>query len=104
MPYSERLVVRARRAMAAELIKRLVAERRVVIPEPDEAAETEYQRAIDSAKRAKSLGGGRRPIWGAEGEGRRVTGRGGPAGDRSRDVCGADVRLRQAERQAYRWP
>ncbi|WP_251057236.1 hypothetical protein [Streptomyces sp. ISL-94] len=45
MPYSERPVVRARRAMAAELIERLVAERRVVIPAPDEAMETEYRRA-----------------------------------------------------------
>ncbi|MEU9419247.1 hypothetical protein [Streptomyces sp. NPDC048272] len=52
MPYSEWAVeARARRAKAAELIKRFVAERRVVIPEPDEATEAEYRRAIDYAKR-----------------------------------------------------
>ncbi|WP_330299037.1 hypothetical protein [Streptomyces sp. NBC_00503] len=52
VPYSERAVAaRARRAKAAELIERLVAERRVVIPEPDEATEAEYLRAVDYAKR-----------------------------------------------------
>ncbi|MCP3760703.1 hypothetical protein [Streptomyces sp. TBY4] len=52
VPYSERAVAaRARRAKAAELIERLMAERRVVIPEPDEATEAEYRRAITYAKR-----------------------------------------------------
>ncbi|MCP3759148.1 hypothetical protein [Streptomyces sp. TBY4] len=52
VPYSERaLAARGRRARAAELIERLVAEGRVVIPEPDEAAEAEYRRAVDYAKR-----------------------------------------------------
>ncbi|MFJ2595201.1 hypothetical protein [Streptomyces erythrochromogenes] len=52
VPYSERAVAaRARRAKAAELIERLVAERRVVIPEPDEATEAEYRRSVDYAKR-----------------------------------------------------
>ncbi|WP_327304074.1 hypothetical protein OG730_10945 [Streptomyces sp. NBC_01298] len=51
-PYSERAVAaRARRAKAAELIERLVAERRVVIPEPDEETEAEYRRVVDYAKR-----------------------------------------------------
>ncbi|MFF7255910.1 hypothetical protein [Streptomyces microflavus] len=53
MSYSERPVAHARRAKAAELIERLVAERRVVIQEPDEATEAEYRRAIDCAKRHK---------------------------------------------------
>ncbi|MFD7432241.1 hypothetical protein ACFV6Z_35060 [Streptomyces sp. NPDC059818] len=51
MPYSERPVGRVRRATAAELIERLVAERRVVVPEPDEATEAEYRRLIDYVKR-----------------------------------------------------
>ncbi|WP_405978174.1 hypothetical protein [Streptomyces sp. NBC_00158] len=51
VPYSERAVAGARRAKAVELIERLVAERRVVIPEPDEATEAEYRRAIYYAKR-----------------------------------------------------
>ncbi|WP_251072469.1 hypothetical protein [Streptomyces sp. ISL-43] len=51
MPYSERPAARVWRAKAAELIERLVAERRVVIPEPDEATEAEYRQVIDYAKR-----------------------------------------------------
>ncbi|MFZ3494132.1 hypothetical protein ACODT5_13055 [Streptomyces sp. 5.8] len=51
VPYSERaMAARARRAKAAGLIERLVAERRVVIPEPDEETEAELRRAVDYAK------------------------------------------------------
>ncbi|MFD3655050.1 hypothetical protein [Streptomyces sp. NPDC058620] len=60
MSYSERPVAQARRAKAAELIERLVAERRVVIQEPDEATEAEYRRAIDCAKRHKLTPPGKR--------------------------------------------
>ncbi|MCX5150087.1 hypothetical protein OHB36_25520 [Streptomyces sp. NBC_00320] len=59
-PYSERPVGRARRAKAAELIERLVAERRVVVPEHDEAAEAEYRRVIDYVKRHNLLPLGKR--------------------------------------------
>ncbi|MFG2879380.1 hypothetical protein ACGFYU_30980 [Streptomyces sp. NPDC048337] len=60
MPYSERPVAQARRAKAAALIERLVAERRVVIKEPDEATEGEYRRAIDYAKRHRLTPPGKR--------------------------------------------
>ncbi len=60
VPYSERPVAQARRAKAVELIERLVAERRVVVPEPDEATEAEYRRAVDYAKRHELTPPGKR--------------------------------------------
>ncbi|MGW1914311.1 hypothetical protein ACWCQS_27185 [Streptomyces sp. NPDC002076] len=50
-PYSERPIPAARRAQATKLVERLIAERHIVISEPDEAEITEWRRVVDFAKR-----------------------------------------------------
>ncbi|MFJ8956484.1 hypothetical protein ACIRO1_41025 [Streptomyces sp. NPDC102381] len=50
-PYSERPVARARRAQAHELIGQLVAEGRVLIPDPDDDEVAEWRRVVNYAKR-----------------------------------------------------
>ncbi|MFD5738586.1 hypothetical protein ACFXJM_11555 [Streptomyces massasporeus] len=59
-PYSERPIPVARRAKATKLVERLVAERHVVISEPDEDEITEWRRVIDFAKRHKLAPAGKR--------------------------------------------
>lgn len=51
MSYADRPVARARRTKAEQLVERLVAEHRVVIPHPDEDEVSEWRRVIDYAKR-----------------------------------------------------
>ncbi|MDX2937646.1 hypothetical protein [Streptomyces ipomoeae] len=51
MAYSERLVARARRAKAQELIERLVAEGRVRFADLDDDEVAEWRRVVDYAKR-----------------------------------------------------
>ncbi|MFJ2215006.1 hypothetical protein ACIQVO_31880 [Streptomyces sp. NPDC101062] len=58
--YSERPIPVARRAKAVQLIERLVAERQVVIHEPDEAQVVEWRRVIDFAKRHSLVPSGKR--------------------------------------------
>lgn len=59
-PYSERPIPVARRAQATRLVERLVAERHVVISEPDEAEITEWRRVVDFAKRHRLAPAGKR--------------------------------------------
>ncbi|WP_251056411.1 hypothetical protein [Streptomyces sp. ISL-94] len=58
--YADRPVARARRAKAEQLVERLVAERRVVFPDPDEDEVGEWRRVIDYAKRHGLVPPGRR--------------------------------------------
>lgn len=50
-PYRDRPILLARRVQATKLVERLVAERHVVISQPDEDEITEWRRVIDFAKR-----------------------------------------------------
>ncbi|MGW7098395.1 hypothetical protein [Streptomyces sp. NPDC054838] len=49
--YNDRPIALARRTKATELVRRLVADRRHTIAQPDEATVTEWRRVIDYAKR-----------------------------------------------------
>ncbi|WP_308346605.1 hypothetical protein [Streptomyces sp. ISL-66] len=60
MSYADRPVARARRAKAEQLVERLVVERRVVFPNPDEAEVGEWRRVVDYAKRHGLVPSGRR--------------------------------------------
>ncbi|MGW8951526.1 hypothetical protein [Streptomyces sp. NPDC055709] len=68
-PYKDRSLPAARRAQAAKLVERLVAERQVVISKPDEDEITEWRRVIDFAKRHGLTPSGKRiekhQLWNA---------------------------------------
>nr|WP_236070925.1 hypothetical protein [Streptomyces polyasparticus] len=58
--YSDRPIPVARKAKATQLIEQLVAERQVIVHEPDEAQVVEWRRVIDFAKRHGLVPSGKR--------------------------------------------